>query len=89
MPCHDEFDENDEWDGDEDDKSEEGDSGDDDEEATVPCPYCDKPIHEDSERCPYCEKYISAEDAPPARKPVWIVIGAIVALIVIYRWIVP
>ena len=37
---------------------------DDDEEATVPCPYCRHPIHEDSPRCPACGNYISAEDAP-------------------------
>ena len=64
------------------------DPGDDDESETVPCPYCKRQIHEDAERCPYCEQYISAEDAPPGRKPWWIIIGALLCLYVIYRWIV-
>ena len=59
----------------------------DDEEPTVPCPYCRREIHEDAEQCPYCEQYISREDAPPARKPWWFVAGAIVCLYIAYRWI--
>jgi hypothetical protein len=66
----------------------EDDPGDDDESETVPCPYCKRQIHEDAERCPYCEQYISAEDAPPGRKPWWIIIGSLLCLYVIYRWIV-
>jgi len=58
----------------------------DDEEPTIPCPYCRREIHEDSERCPYCEHYISQEDAPPARKPWWIIIGVVACLYVVYRW---
>lgn len=74
----------DDWDDDyEDDLDDE-----EDDEPTVPCPYCGREIHEDAQRCPWCEKYISAEDAPPARKPWWIIIGVIVCLYVIYRWIV-
>jgi hypothetical protein len=61
---------------------------DDEEEAeTIPCPYCRKPIHEDSQRCPYCEQYISKEDAEPNRKPWWIVLGALACLYAVYRWI--
>ena len=59
-----------------------------DDEPTVPCPYCKRPIHEDSQRCPYCEKYISAEDAPAGRKPWWIVAGVVVCLYIVFRWIV-
>ena len=62
---------------------------DDDEEPTIPCPYCRRQIHEESQRCPYCENYISEEDAVPARKPWWIIIGALLALYVVYRWIAP
>jgi hypothetical protein len=51
----------------------------DDEEPTIPCPYCRRAIHEDSERCPYCERYISREDAP-ARKPWWIILGVVACL---------
>jgi hypothetical protein len=60
----------------------------DDEESTMPCPYCKRQIHEDSVRCPYCENYISEEDAPPARKPWWIYIGAVVVLYIVYHWVV-
>lgn len=51
------------------------------ENVTVPCPYCSEEIPEDTPRCPYCENYISEEDGPPARKPLWIVIGALLALV--------
>ena len=61
---------------------------DDDDAATVPCPYCKREIHEDAERCPYCEAYISEEDAPPARKPWWVVLGVVVCLYIVFRWIV-
>ncbi|HEX3728143.1 MAG TPA: hypothetical protein VHV08_17950 [Pirellulales bacterium] len=60
---------------------------DDDDETTVPCPYCRREIHEDSERCPYCEHYISGEDAPAERKPWWIVAGVILCLLIVIRWI--
>jgi hypothetical protein len=63
-------------------------SEDDDEEPTVPCPYCRREIHEDAQRCPYCERYISREDAPPARKPWWMILGVVACLYVVYRWIV-
>jgi hypothetical protein len=59
---------------------------DEDDEPTIPCPHCRREIHEDSQRCPYCELYISKEDAPPDRKPWWIIIGVIVCLYVVYRW---
>lgn len=62
---------------------------DDDAEPTVPCPYCQRDIHEDSVRCPYCANYISDEDAAPARKPWWIVLGVLLGLYAVYRWIVP
>jgi hypothetical protein len=57
-----------------------------DEEPTISCPYCGREILEDSERCPHCEHYISQEDAPPARKPWWIILGVAACLYVIYRW---
>jgi hypothetical protein len=46
-------------------------------------------IHEDSVRCPHCENYLSEEDAAaPSRKPWWIIVGVLVCLYVVYRWIV-
>jgi hypothetical protein len=59
---------------------------DDDEEPTIPCPHCRRPIHEESQRCPYCGNYISEEDIAPGRKPWWIIIGALLVLYVVYRW---
>jgi hypothetical protein len=61
---------------------------DDDEEPTVPCPYCNREILEDLAQCPYCGNYLSEEDAPPSRKPWWILIGVALALYVVYRWVV-
>ena len=60
---------------------------DDDEETTIPCPYCRHPIYEDSPRCPNCGNYISEEDHVPARKPWWIILGVLLAFYVVYRWI--
>ena len=57
-----------------------------DDEPTIPCPYCKREIHEDSQRCPHCEQYISEEDAAPSRKPWWLIIGVLICLYLIYRW---
>src|SRR5262249_54404117 len=56
---------------------------------TVPCKYCRREIYEESARCPYCEKYISAEydEDVPARKPWWLLVGVLLCLYAVYRWI--
>lgn len=61
---------------------------DDDEPETVPCPYCRRPIIEDSPRCPHCENYVTAEDVRPARPPWWIIVGVLLCLYAVYRWVV-
>jgi hypothetical protein len=79
-----------EWDEDgwEGDDSGLGDANDNDEdEPTVPCPYCRREIFEDSPRCPHCGQYISDEDARGARKPWWIVLGALLCLAVVWVWV--
>jgi len=59
----------------------------DDDEPTVPCPYCRREIFEDSVRCPHCGEYISEEDAPPGRKPWWIIIGVLLCLAAVWVWL--
>ncbi len=60
---------------------------DQDHEPTVPCPYCGREIYEDSVRCPNCGAYISDEDAPPGRKPWWIIIGVLLCLAAMLLWV--
>jgi len=80
-------DEND-WEDDDGDADDDADEDvDADEEPTVPCPYCRREILEDVVRCPYCESYISREDAPPALRPWWIVLGVVLVLLIVYLWI--
>lgn len=76
----------DDWDEDWDDDFD-GDAEDFDEEPTIPCPDCGREIYEDAQRCPACGRYISAEDAPPARKPWWILVGVAACLYAAFRWI--
>ncbi len=79
--------EREDWASDEEDAEDWDDDGDpDDEEPTVPCPYCRREIHEDAERCPHCGQYISSADAPAAAKPWWVMIGVAVCLYLVYRW---
>jgi hypothetical protein len=76
-------------DGDLDDEhGEDYDVDEDEDDVTIPCPYCRRQIHEDAERCPYCEQYISAEDAPAQAKPWWIVLGVVLCLVVLLWWVV-
>lgn len=52
------------------------------------CPQCGEEIPEDAPRCPYCENYVTSEDAPARRKPLWIIVGVILCLYIVYQWIV-
>jgi len=71
-------DEPDDEDWDEDEADDRYDS--DDDEPTVPCPYCRREILEDVPQCPYCERYISAEDHAQPSKPLWVIMTALVCL---------
>lgn len=65
-----------------------GDSGDDSaDEPTVPCPYCGQEFLEDSPRCPHCERYISDEDSPPSRRPLWVLATALICLASLLWWL--
>ncbi len=75
------------WPDDEDDWEDDFDVSDDEDEPTIPCPYCRRPIHEEAERCPHCEQYISQEDAPSSRKPWWLLVGVAAGLYAGYRLI--
>ena len=81
-------DDNEDDDEDDDEWDDEGDGGDDsDEEPTVPCPYCRREMLEDSPRCPHCERYISAEDSPTPRKPLWVIATALICLAIVLWWL--
>lgn len=58
----------------------------DEDETTVPCPYCRQQIYEDAQRCPNCERYISAEESPSYRKPWWVLVGVAICLYVVFSW---
>jgi predicted nucleic acid-binding Zn ribbon protein len=60
---------------------------DDDSDDVMDCPYCGESIYDDAVRCPHCERYLSREDAPPSRQPVWIYVCAILALGVAITWV--
>jgi hypothetical protein len=75
----------DEWD---DDEADYGDNPEDDEdEPTVPCPYCRRDILEDSPYCPHCERYISEEDHASSGKPLWVIATAVICLGVAIWWV--
>jgi hypothetical protein len=75
------------WESEDDWEKEEEFTSDDDQEPTIPCPYCNREILEILEQCPHCGNYLSEEDAPPSRKPWWILLGAMLALYALYWWI--
>jgi predicted nucleic acid-binding Zn ribbon protein len=55
----------------------------DEDDPTYPCPYCRKPIHEESEWCHHCGQYLSEEDQPGRTGwMVWVVV-VVVALTVL------
>ena len=60
----------------------------DEDEPTVPCPYCGKDIYEDAPRCPHCGQYISEEDVAPSRAPWWIILGVLLCLCATVVWII-
>lgn len=64
----------------------EPDDGFEDEDDTVPCPYCEQPIHEEAEHCLYCGHYLSREDAP-RRYPWWFILGFLLSLVVVLGWV--
>jgi hypothetical protein len=78
----------DRWQTEEDDDLPDGVYSEDEDEGepTTPCPHCRRHILEDSVYCPHCENYLSEEDAPPAPKPWWFVLGVILCLGIALLW---
>jgi len=75
-------DEEDDWDeGDPDDADDSG------NEPTVDCPYCNEEMLEDSPYCPHCERYISEEDHAGQKKPLWVILTALVCLGIAIWWV--
>ncbi len=67
---------------------EEGDFDDDSgDEPTVPCPSRDQEILEDSPYCPHCERFISAEDHAGPRRPLWVLVTALICLAMAIWWV--
>jgi hypothetical protein len=56
------------------------DDSEDDSTDTLPCPHCGRLIFEQAEMCPYCGHFVSGHHAA-ARKPLWIVLGVIAAVV--------
>jgi hypothetical protein len=79
--------EDEDWDGDDLDSDDWSSDTDNDDEPTIPCPYCRREIFEDSVRCPHCGEYLSGEDAPVGPKPWWIILGVLLCLAAIWVWI--
>ncbi|MGI9178862.1 MAG: hypothetical protein ACR2IT_13525 [Pirellulales bacterium] len=78
-------DSDDDWDDIDEELDETGDDSEGDE-PTIPCPYCRHEILEDSPRCPACDRFISSEDSPGLKKPLWVVLTAVVCLLMALMW---
>jgi predicted nucleic acid-binding Zn ribbon protein len=62
---------------------------DEDSVDTNPCPHCGTPVYEHAEICPHCGKYISEEDSRSPRKPIWIILTAVISLIaILVAWVI-
>jgi predicted nucleic acid-binding Zn ribbon protein len=64
----------------------ESDRSDDDDPPIDPCPHCGKMVHEEAEWCHHCGNFLSKEDAPPKRVPMWVLIGTALVLGMMAFW---
>jgi hypothetical protein len=60
--------------------------GDGNDDILRACPSCKRQIHGEAERCPFCGDYVVDEDAPRRRLPVWMIVGALLAFLVLAAW---
>lgn len=57
------------------------DAADDDfEDDYRSCPHCGRTMLEAADHCPGCNRWITREDLPQTRQPLWIVIVALILL---------
>jgi hypothetical protein len=60
----------------------------DEDDPNFLCPYCRVPIFEESEKCPHCGTWLTDEENDAGqRKPLWIIVGAVACLVVVYFWL--
>jgi RNA polymerase subunit RPABC4/transcription elongation factor Spt4 len=57
----------------------------DDDDTTVPCRHCGRPVFEDAEQCPACGHYLTDEELDGNRSW-WFNFLAVVCLIVAVGW---
>lgn len=55
-------------------------SSNDEDDDTMPCPHCGRPMYDDAEQCPACGRYLSDEERSSVNQPRWIIFTAIVVL---------
>jgi hypothetical protein len=55
---------------------------------TVPCPFCEGYVYEDAEWCPHCRNYLFYDARHPGHKPLWLLGGVVVCMLVVLYWIV-
>src|SRR6185437_9206885 len=53
----------------------------------VECPYCAEEVSEDALKCPHCGTYISKEDSRGDRKPIWMIVGMVLVILILLSWI--
>ena len=64
----------------------ESDQDSDEESGTLPCPKCGEEVWEEAERCPHCGEHITP-GAAANRKPWWVIVAAILALLAVLLWL--
>ena len=62
-------------------------NADDEDSTTVVCPGCGRDMYEDAPQCPSCGTYPSREQHPDAPKPLWLIVGAGLCLLVALTWL--
>jgi hypothetical protein len=74
---------------DDDDDIAEWDDDPDDESGYIPCPHCGETMLEAADHCPACDRWITSEDVPRKRQPVWVVAVILILLATIILSVLP